>query len=314
MKLLRGTKHLKELASGAAVTIGNFDGVHRGHQALLAELRADAARLRLPTLVVLFEPQPSEYFHKTAASARLMTYREKLHRLAQCGIDYVYCLAFNEKLAAMSPEIFAECFIFSLFKAKYLLIGEDFRFGRNKRGCAALLRALSPSWSCEVHICRDFSEASHRVSSTQIRLALRQGDLTRASDLLGHPYCISGRVVHGDGRGRQWGIPTANVHVTHQVLPLMGVFCVRVKRANQSDYWGVANLGLRPTVGGITPVLEVHLFDFEGSLYHERIEVFFLHRLREEIKFSSMDALIAQIRADLVAAIGMRPHLMSIDS
>jgi riboflavin kinase/FMN adenylyltransferase len=309
VKLLRGNKTLSALRGGAAVTLGNFDGVHSGHQALFTELKINAQRLKLPTLVVFFEPQPCEYFDSEAAPARLMTRREKLNRLSQSGIDFVYCLRFDHALASMLPINFAERFIFSLFKAKYLLVGEDFRFGCRRLGDLALLRELGPRWQCDVRTCPDFSTLDQRVSSTQIRQALRAGDLSKASTLLGQPYCITGRVIPGDGRGRQWGIPTANLSMTHRKLPMSGVFCVRVKRSNQSEHWGVANLGCRPTFGGMTQVLEVHLFDFDESLYHERIDVFFLHRLREEIKFSSMDALIAQIRSDLVAARNLRPHL-----
>jgi len=299
MKLLRGFTKFCELEEGAAVTIGNFDGVHRGHQALLASLCQNAARLKLPTLVVFFEPQPSEYFSQTQAPIRLMTRQEKLRYIQKFHIDYVYCLAFNEKLASMPYDIFAERFIFSLFKAKYLLIGEDFRFGQGRLGTPELLRSLSLKWNYSVELCPDFlDETAVRISSTQIRQALIQGDLQQAERCLGRPYSIYGRVIHGDKRGRLLGMPTANIQMKRRNVALSGVFLVQVKRNNSQFYWGVANLGFRPTVDGVTQTLEVHLFDFDASLYDEYLEVFFLERLRMEKKFSCIDALTTQIHAD----------------
>jgi riboflavin kinase/FMN adenylyltransferase len=302
MMLLRGSKHLAGLASGAVVTIGNFDGVHDGHRMLLIALKAHAAALNLPTLVVFFEPQPSEYFHGDHAPGRLLTRREKLTQLALHGIDYAYCLPFDEKIARMEASSFARHFIFSLFKAKHLLIGEDFRFGCKRLGTPELLRQLGEEHDCVVQTYPDFLNNGARVSSTQIRQCLHQGHFHQAALLLGRPYSMTGRVVHGDARGRQWGIPTANIFVARRKVAFTGVFLVRVKRASHDVYWGVANLGYRPTVDGRTLILEVHLFNFNASLYHERLEVFFLKRLREEMKFSSVDALIHQIRTDLMTA------------
>jgi riboflavin kinase/FMN adenylyltransferase len=299
MKLLRGFTHFGELEQGAAVTIGNFDGVHRGHQALLANLCQKAAHLKLPTLIVFFEPQPSEYFSQASTPVRLMTRKEKLRYLGRFNIDYVYCLAFNEKLASMSHDYFAERFIFSLFKAKYLLIGEDFRFGRGRLGTPQFLQSLSSTYSCIVELCPDFvDDRVMRISSTQIRQALGHGDLQQAEQYLGRPYSIYGRVIHGDKRGRLLGMPTANIHIKHRNVALTGVFLVQVQRNKIESYWGVANLGRRPTVDGITLTLEVHLFDFNDSLYDEHLEVFFLERLRMEKNFSCIDALITQIHAD----------------
>jgi riboflavin kinase/FMN adenylyltransferase len=299
MKLLRGFTHLSELEQGAAVTIGNFDGVHRGHQALLANLCQKAACLKLPTLIVFFEPQPSEYFSQTPAPVRLMTRKEKLRYLARFNIDYVYCLTFNEKLASMTHDFFAERFIFSLFKAKYLLIGEDFRFGRGRLGTPQFLQSLSIRHNCIIELCPDFvDERAMRISSTQIRHALSQGNLQQAKKHLGRPYSMSGRVIHGDKRGRLLGVPTANIQIKHRNVSLAGVFLVQAQRSDMKSYWGVANVGLRPTVDGATQSLEVHLFDFNGSLYDEYLEVFFLERLRMEKKFSCIDALITQIHAD----------------
>lgn len=306
MKLLRGLQQIEELNAGSVATIGNFDGVHRGHQALLASLREHASRMQLPMVVLLFEPQPGEYFNKQNAPARLYRLREKLNALRQIGVDYVYCLKFDAQLANMLPEAFAEQFIFSRLNIKHLLLGGDFRFGRERRGDLILLKKIAQKWGAVVDTCPNFCVNDARVSSTQIRHALQLGELERAEALLGRPFSICGRVMHGQGIGRKWGVPTANLSIHTGTLPLSGVFCVKVKRQGKPFLAGVANMGNRPTIDGSKNVLEVHLFDFNESLYGERLEVFFLHKLREEIKFSSVDALIAQIHADVAAA---RDHI-----
>lgn len=302
MKLLHGFQQIAELGLGTVATIGNFDGVHRGHQALLAALRLQASRMQLPMLVMLFEPQPSEYFHNQDAPARLSSLREKVHMLRQCGADYVWCLKFDEYLASMPAVEFAERFIFSLLQAKYLLIGEDFRFGRGRVGDVTLLNELGSKQSCVVQKFSDFFIDIQRVSSTKIRHALEEGKLDYAAKLLGRPYSMCGRVVRGAGRGQQWGIPTANLSMHHKTLPLKGVFCVRVKREGKPLLSGVANIGCRPTIDGTKNSLEIHLFDMDESLYGEMLQVYFLHKLRDEIKFSSVDDLIAQIHNDIAAA------------
>ena len=302
MKLLRGFQTFTELSAGTAATIGNFDGVHRGHQALLSLLRSQASRMHLPMLVVLFEPQPGEYFRGQQAPARLSSLREKLQMLRQCGVDYVCCLKFDKHLASMLANEYAERFIFSLIKAKFLLIGEDFRFGCDRLGDVALLKRLGSNHSCVVQNFSDYFIDEQRVSSTKIRRALYQGELDSAATFLGRPYSMCGRVVQGDGRGRQWGIPTANLNLHHKTLPLKGVFCVSVVRQGKPTLTGVANIGCRPTIDGSKNVLEVHLFDFDESIYGEILQVCFLHKLRDEMKFSSIDDLIAQIHNDISAA------------
>ncbi len=302
MKLLRRVQHIRELQSGCVVTIGNFDGVHRGHQALLALLREQASRMQLPVVVLLFEPQPGEYFSREKSPPRLYRLREKLQALRQCGVDYVYCLKFDRHLASMPASEFAENIIFSRLNARYLLLGGDFRFGRDRQGDLALLRELGHQRGVVVDTYPDYCIDQERVSSTQIRHALYLGDMSRAEALLGRKYSLCGRVMHGKGLGRQWGVPTANLQVHSGTLPLSGVFCVRVKRGDQSMLAGVANIGNRPTIDGSKNVLEVHLFDVDESLYGEMLQVFFLHKLRAEIKFSSVDALIEQIHLDVAAA------------
>ena len=302
MKLLRGFQHILELSLGTVATIGNFDGVHLGHQEILSALRSEATRMQLPLLVMLFEPQPGEYFQGQQAPARISSLREKMQMLRQCGVDYVYCLKFDGHLASMSATEFSERFIFSLIKARYLLVGEDFRFGRGRLGDFELLHEMGGIHSCVVEKFNDFFIDEQRVSSTKIRQALHQGEFKSAAKLLGRPYTMCGRVVHGEGRGGQWGIPTANLRMNRTTLPLKGVFCVRVMRQGKPTLAGVANIGCRPTIDGSKNVLEIHLFDFDESLYGEMLQVCFLRKIREEMKFSSIDALIEQIRNDISAA------------
>lgn len=310
MKLLRSVHGATSIPrQGTVATIGNFDGVHRGHQALLHALKAEGHRLNLPTLVVLFEPQPQEYFNSEKSSARLTNFKEKWRQINHGGVDYISCLGFNSKLACMPADVFAKTFIFSKFQTKLLLVGEDFRFGHGRTGDLVLLKRLAADNHCDVQVYSDVMLASTRVSSTRIRGLLQAGRMRDAAELLGRPYSMYGRVVFGDGIGRTWGVPTANIQPKRLVLPLMGVFCVNVRRENGQIYQGVANIGQRPTIDGLTHRLEVHLFDFEGSLYHEHLEVYFLHKLRGEVKFASLDALISQIKTDIQDAKTIFPRL-----
>ncbi|NCT57647.1 MAG: bifunctional riboflavin kinase/FAD synthetase [Legionella sp.] len=302
MKLLRSVGGASMPEQGTVATLGNFDGVHRGHQALLHALKAEGRRLNLPTLVILFEPQPLEFFDPERASARLTNFKEKWRQLSHLGIDYVGCLGFNRALACMPAEVFAQKFIFSKFQSQCLLVGEDFRFGHGRKGDVALLQRIAHHEDCDVKIYSDMVLASARVSSTRIRGLLAAGQMGEAAELLGRPYSMYGRVVRGDGMGRTWGVPTANIQLKRLNLPLTGVFCVHVRRENGQVYQGVANIGQRPTIDGVTNRLEVHLFDCDGSLYHEHLEVYFLHKLRGEVKFNSLNALISQIKTDILDA------------
>lgn len=299
MKILRG---MQQINVNTAATIGNFDGVHCGHQALLQALRSKANLMNLPVLVLLFEPQPSEYFNGREAPPRLSSFREKIEFLRKLGVDYVFCLKFDSNLASISAMDFAERIIFSLIKAKYLLIGDDFRFGRARTGDVELLKFLGHRQSCEVQNFSDVIVNSGRVSSTKIRQALQDGNFKIASKLLGRTYSMCGRVIPGDGRGQQWGIPTANLSLHRLTIPLHGVFCVRVIGPRNMTVCGVANIGCRPTVDGSKNILEIHLFDFEASLYGEMLHVYFLHKLRDEVKFVSVGALIEQIHQDITEA------------
>lgn len=297
MKLLRGIQHFSFFEKGVVATIGNFDGVHLGHQNLLKTLRQKADEFNLPLVLILFEPQPREYFQKENAPARLSSLREKLDVFRSSCVDYVYCFKFNEQLAQTSAADFAR-YLFSMIQVKFLLVGEDFRFGNRREGDVSLLKKIGVEYNSIVSIYSNFCLNEDRISSTKIRTALQQGDLNTAAKYLGRHYSICGRVLHGDGRGRQWGIPTANIALHRYSLPLKGVFVVQVLIGSEMQY-GVANIGRRPTVDGSKNILEVHLFDFNESIYGELLQVFFLHKLRDEVKFTSVDALIAQIYLDI---------------
>lgn len=299
MKLLFGNRLLLNRFDGTVATIGNFDGVHLGHQALLAQLRAQAIQLKLSSAVVLFEPQPCEFFMKKKAPARLTSLREKLALIKQAQVDNVYCLRFNDALAAMQAEVFAERIIFSRLNVKWLLVGQDFRFGHDRAGDVNLLMTMGRQHGCTVVVFPDFIAQKHRVSSTLIRQHLAEGQLDKASSLLGRTYSLHGRVVYGQGIGRQWGIPTANIRISRINAPINGIFCVQVWRANGTLFHGVASLGTRPTVGGKDMILEINLFDFNANLYGELLQVSFLHRLRDEANFASVDELIQQIHHDI---------------
>lgn len=302
MKLIRGIKHVPAFSKGSVVAIGNFDGVHLGHQALLSQLKQESIYRQLPSVVFLFEPQAAEFFLHDKAPARLSSLREKCLILASLGIDYVYCLPFTQKIATMSATYFAHNVLFSVLNTRYLLIGEDFRFGYQRQGDANTLKALAIPANCLVETFANFTFDGFRVSSTKIREALSLGHLSLANKLIGRPYSLCGRVIKGAGLGRQWGIPTANLSRRRLRLALQGVFRVQVQLSSGLLVNGVANMGCRPTVDGTTYVLEVHLFDYHTDLYGQYLQVYFLEKIRDEIKFSSKDALINQIFDDIALA------------
>lgn len=301
MKLLFGLNQLGCIQKNTALTIGNFDGVHLGHQALLRKLVSEAKKRQLTPVVLLFEPQPAEYFSSGQTLARLSSLREKLILMTNLGIDTVCCVRFNHFFANIESKIFIQDIILKRLNTKFLLLGHDFRFGQGKRGDIALLKRELLFTPCTVEIYSDFLHEDERISSTNIRHFLSRGHFAEAQNLLGRLYSITGRVVAGDARARQWGFPTANIHLCRKTSPLQGVYCVCVKRDKQSIE-AVANIGYRPTIDGHRLVLEVHLFDFSDTLYGERLEVIFLHQLRQEQRFASIDALVLQIGEDVKTA------------
>ena len=315
MRVLRGLN--SPARAPAAVTIGNFDGMHRGHQALLRQLKAEAASRGLQPSVLTFAPHPREFFARKLAGsnasvpARLHTLREKLEALAAAGVAETRVCAFNEAFATLSPEDFVKQVLVDAMQAKHVLIGDDFRFGARRAGDFALLVSLGHQYGFTVSALDSQCLADERISSSQVRAALAAGALQRAEALLGYPYAMEGRVIQGRQLGRTIGVPTANVQIRHNPLPLRGVFVVEVALDETKlavpqktrRYPGIANLGYRPTLGGDSrPLLEVHLFDFAGDLYGAHLDVRFLAKLRDEMTFANFEALTRQIRDDLSQA------------
>ncbi len=282
-----------------AVTIGNFDGVHLGHQAMLARLTARAASVGAAPAVLTFEPHPREIFTPDSAPTRLTSLREKLEILRGLGVAHVHVCRFTKPFAALSAEDFVRRILVEGLQARYVLVGDDFRFGAKRAGDFALLKQLGEKYGFEAETLHTVEAAGQRASSTAVREALAAGDMATATQMLGRPYSISGRVVGGDQLGRKIGYPTANIQLKHNRPPLTGIFAVRVQGLEQPDWPGVASLGTRPTVhANGRPTLEVHLFNFDRSIYRRHLRVEFLHKLRDEAKFPSLEALIAQIDED----------------
>lgn len=302
MQLIRGLHNLKDEYSGCVATIGNFDGVHLGHQAVLAELRSQARARDLPTVVITFEPQPLEFFRPQEAPARLTRLREKLQAISDCGIDCVMLLEFNADLAQMQPDEFIKRLLVEGLGVRHLLVGDDFRFGKNRAGDFETLRKAGLEHDFEVANLDTVAHRDTRISSTRIREALATGDLNEAAACLGRPYRICGRVAHGDKRGRTIGFPTMNVDMRRRISPLRGVFAVQVAGLAEHRLPGVANIGNRPTVDGSRHLLEVHVFDFAREVYGAHVDVEFVERIRDEKKFDSFDQLRDQIQRDTAVA------------
>lgn len=280
------------------MTIGNYDGVHRGHQSVLAGLRLRARELGVPSLVTLFEPLPREFFAPHCAPPRLSSLREKLQDLSDAGVDRVLCVRFNEQLAGMAARAFVERIIVEGTDARYVVVGDDFRFGRGREGDFALLQAMGREHGFEVAHLSSFTLDGERVSSTRIRAALGAGDMGTAARLLGRPYRVSATVQRGQALGRTLGYPTANMNLRRKVAARWGVYAVMVAGVRDKLLPGVASLGTRPTVNGRGVLLEVHLLDFEGDLYGCRLDVALLKFLRPEERFDSIEALKVQMRDD----------------
>jgi riboflavin kinase/FMN adenylyltransferase len=302
MELVRGLHNLRERHRGSVLTIGNYDGVHRGHQHMLAVLRRRARELGLPATVVTFEPTPREYFEGPAAPARLTRLREKLEALELYGVDRVVVLRFDDRMRNMSADEFVDRLLVRGLGARHVVIGHDFHFARRREGTAETLRRAGAAHGFGVEEVEQFLVDGERVSSSLVREALGRGDMARAASLLGRPYRIAGRVRRGRKLGRSLGFPTANLALHRKVVPLWGIFAVRASGAGFVDRPAVASLGTRPTVNGTDPLLEVHLFDYDGDLYGHYLDVDFVARLRDEQKFGSIEALVEQMHRDAAAA------------
>jgi riboflavin kinase / FMN adenylyltransferase len=289
----------------SAVTVGNFDGVHRGHQALVAAARARADSHGGSCVALTFDPHPARVLQPDRPLRRLMTEAQRAECLAALGVDVLALLPFTPELAALSPEEFATKVLADALRAKAVVVGEDFRFGKGRAGDVAALEALGQRLGFAVVAVEPVLDGGLPVSSTRIREALVEGDVVAAASLLGRPYFVEGEVVRGEGRGRTIGIPTANLAVENEILPKGGVYAARVGRAGEPHEPArpaVVNLGRRPTFGGRELTVEAHMLDFEADLYGQRLRVFFEARLRDEQAFPGKDALVAQIRADVAAA------------
>jgi riboflavin kinase/FMN adenylyltransferase len=284
------------LSSNAPIglTIGNFDGVHIGHQALIEKLIAESKKRKLTPAVMTFEPHPKEFFTPENAPTRLTTLREKLEFFLDYGIEKVFVCAFNQKFSNISSEVFIHQILIEQLKAELLIVGDDFRFGTKRQAGIEDLRKNA----FELFEIPEIDLNGKRVSSTRIREGLKEGRIQEVNQFLGRPYTITGKVVEGDKRGRQMGFPTANIHMKHLRPALTGVYAVKLGNRN-----GVANLGVRPTISG-TPklLLEVHLLNFNEDIYGQHVQVTFLEKIRDEMKFENIDALIEQIKKDVAHA------------
>jgi len=303
MHLIRGLPPTGALNGGRALTVGTYDGLHLGHQALLQRLRGHADRLGVPTLMVTFEPMPREFLNPDNPPARLTSLRERWRCLEHMRLEGLCVLRFGAATRGLGAEQFAELLAQRLNPA-VVVVGHDFRFGRNGEGTAAKLFAAGQRLGFAVDIVEPVTFNGERLSSSAIREALAAADLKRAEHLLGRPYTMTGRVVRGEQLGRKLGFPTANVRFPHRRLPVAGIFAVRIRIRGGAavPLNGVASIGTRPTVGGTEPWLEVHVFDFVGDLYGREIAVECVQFLRPELKFGSLDAMVAQIHQDAAQA------------
>ena len=287
---------------GCVATIGVFDGVHLGHQRILERVRAEATHLRLPALVFSFEPTPQEVMSTRQPPARLMRLREKILVLRAARIDYLFCPPFDAQLQQQAPDDFIGQLLVRTLQVRHLVIGDDFRFARGREGTVAHLEAGGRQHGFGVEQVGSVTIGALRVSSTAIRAALATGDLATAGQLLGRPYSMLGRVQAGLQLGRQLGFPTANLRLCRRASPVNGIFAVRVRGVGDGALDAVASVGTRPTVAGVEPLLEVHIFDFDGDLYGRQIEVEFVARLRDETRFADLDALRRQMEVDAAQA------------
>lgn len=300
MELIRGLHNLRPRHHGCVATIGAFDGVHLGHQVVIRHLLEKAAELDLPSVIIVFEPLPREYFSPLQAPARIMSFWEKCRALEALGVDRLLRIRFNEQFRTMSAQTFIDDIFVAGLGVRYVVLGDDFRFGADRQGDIAFIQEQGERYGYAAGPTPTFAIAGERVSSTRIREALENADFATAEALLGRPYSISGRVIYGRQLGRTIGTPTANLELRRLRAPLSGVYAVEVSGGGLKGACGVANVGVRPTVDdSIRANLEVHLLDREIELYGQHIEVTFRHKLREEQKFASLEELQTNIARDI---------------
>ncbi len=303
MRLIRGIPHLPFFKGGCVLTIGNFDGVHLGHKAVIEKLAKRGKALGLPVVIMIFEPQPLEYFLGGKPPARLTRLREKVIQFAKLPVDDLVIVRFNKQLADYDAEQFIDAVLVKRLNVKHLVIGDDFRFGKARQGDFAMLKEKGRASGFKVEDTGSLQVDSQRVSSTLIRNALAIGDLRTAEAMLGYPYSVCGRIVHGDKRGRTIGYPTANIRMARKNIPISGVFAVTMTGIGGLEIQGVANVGIRPTVDGSDKVvLETYLFNFDRDIYGYTVEVHFKQKIRAERRFQTLDELKAQIVDDVAEA------------
>ncbi|VFM99217.1 MAG: riboflavin kinase / FMN adenylyltransferase [Candidatus Kentron sp. G] len=298
MEIIRGLHNLHPGHRGCVLTIGNFDGIHLGHRAVLTQLAKVGRQMRLPAVLITFEPQAREFFVPDSAPIRLTRLREKLMALRELPLQRVCCLRFDHRLAGLEAPAFVDRLLHRGLGARYVLVGDDFRFGRRREGDVPMLRAEGARRGFEVGQMPTCFVAGERVSSTRIRKALGSGDLATAQELLGRQYSLCGRIIHGDHRGTALGFPTANIDLHRRELPVTGVFAAEVHGLAEKPIPGIANIGTRPTVDGVHGLMEVHLLDFNRDVYSRLVQVRLLHKFRDERRFDSLEALKRQIRED----------------
>ncbi len=300
MQLIRDLSHLESFNNGCVLTIGNFDGVHLGHQDVIKKLAERGKALDLPVVIMTFEAQPLEYFLGDNAPSRLMCLREKVLAISKLPVDNLLIVGFNQNFANYDAEQFIDSILINKLNVKHVVVGDDFRFGKARRGNFAMLKEMGLQHGFSVEDTGTYQFAGLRVSSTLIRDALNAGDLVKAEQLLGHNYSICGRVAHGDKRGRTIGFPTANIQMFRKNTPINGVFAVTMSGIDGLVFEGVANVGTRPTVdGGSKVILETYLFDFDKEIYGRYVEVHFHKKIRDELRFDSLEELKAQILKDV---------------
>jgi riboflavin kinase/FMN adenylyltransferase len=305
MEFIRGLQGLRDRHRGAAITIGSFDGIHLGHGALIASTCGIAKQLAKPAMMLTFEPLPREFLSAQDPPARLTDFRERARVLERSDLHYACVLRFDARLRSLTGEEFVTL-LTERFAASAVVVGQDFRFGRGGAGSIGLLRAAAEAGRFALELVPSVCIDDTRVSSSNVRAALAAGEFTTARDLLGRVYSMRGRVVYGNQLGRKLGFPTANIRMRRRKLPLTGIFAVRVRGVDEENTHAardaVASLGFRPTVDGTEPLLEVHVFDWSGSLYGRELDVEFVAKIRDEEKFETLDALVARMHVDAAEA------------
>lgn len=302
MELVRGSHNISNAGRGCVLTVGNYDGVHLGHQRMIGVLKARAAELRCPATVLVFEPSSKEFIDPEGAPPRLTRWREKYVALAAAGVERLVTLRFDECMRAMTPQSFVEDLMVAGLGVRHVVVGDDFRYGSNAGGTIETLRAAGRMHGFGVEQIEPFVVDGVRVSSTAVRERLEHGDYAAAARLLGRRYRMTGHVAHGNELGRTLGFPTANLRLMRRRSPMWGVAAVRVHGIEDKPLGGVASLGTRPTVNGSEPLLEAHVFDFSGDVYGRLIEVEFIAKLRDEVRFDSLDSMVVQMKMDAAQA------------